>query len=492
MPPAERWSNLRNRARRAAERGRVQWRRTRARLERLVTPPPSRPAPAPSADGTLAVEPLHHGHALRWLLAILTVLVVAIIVLIAIWDWNWFRGPLARYASVQTHRSVRIDGDLRVKLLTWTPEAQVDKLKVGNPAWAGKGDTGQVERLRVQVKLLPLLVGRVEMPLLQLDQANLKLIRDASGRANWQLDPNEKDTPTRLPPIQRVVIKDGKIDFRDVRRRLSLTGTVQSSEELTADGKASFNLLGEGQLNDAPFHLRVTGGPLIQVRRDRPYNFDADLRAGSTRVLAAGSITRPFDFGQYQAKLTVSGSDLANLYNLTGLTFPNTPPYRTTGHFVHAGDVYRYEKFNGRVGDSDLSGDVEVSKRDDRRFLKANLVSRSLDMDDLAALVGGSPSTGKGETVSPEQAAMAGQMRAHGRMMPDAPLRVERLRSMDADVAFRATAVKANALRLTAVKLGAKLDHGVLKLDPFSFGFAQGAWTALCASMPARTFRRPT
>ncbi len=89
------------------------------------------------------------------------------------------------------------------------------------------------------------------------------------------------------------------------------------------------------------------------------------------------------------------------------------------------------------MGDSDLSGDVSVDRVDDRLRVEADLRSRSLDLDDLFAVLGAPPDPT--ETASPEQRARAGAMRAQARLLPDAPLRTERLRTMDGRLDFAPT-----------------------------------------------------
>src|SRR5690606_23760717 len=137
-----------------------------------------------------------------------------------------------------------------------------------------------------------------------------------------------------------------------------------------------------------------------------------------------GSITRPFDLGQFTATLSLQGRDLADLYLLTGITTPNTPPYRLSGTLTRNDAVFTFNDFAGRVGSSDLSGDLKVDKVGDRRRVEADLRSRLLDIDDLTAVLGARPRvTGSGDTVTTSG--------APGKLLPDAPLNVERLRVMD-------------------------------------------------------------
>jgi len=404
----------------------------------------------------------------------LSLLVLVLILLFLVFfDWNRLRGPIGAWASARWDREVVLAGDLDVDLFRWSPRATVNGLTIGPPDFGPRRNTAEVERLTVSVKALPLLIGQVELPEIRVVRPRLFLHTDASGRQSWQLGKPDGE-PTKLPPIHRFLIEDGRLDLTDLRRRLEIHATVNSRETLDGGPGSGFRLEGRGTLNSNPLRLTVTGGPLINVRRDRPYRFTADLRGGATTLIADGSITRPFDLGRFTANLKVSGPDMADLYYVTTVPAPNTPPYRIAGRLSRSRHLWRFDDFSGRVGDSDLAGDLSVQTGRDRPHLTADLRSRSLDMDDLFAVVGGPPGVGQGETASPEQKAMASRLKTQGRLLPDARLDVERLRAMDADVDFRAETVKRNELRLTGVRLGARLDDAVLRIDPFSFSFARG------------------
>ncbi|MCC7267385.1 MAG: AsmA family protein, partial [Caulobacteraceae bacterium] len=410
-----------------------------------------------------------------WVLAILVGLVLALVVFLWLFDWNQARGPIARYASARLQRPVAIEGNLRVHPWSLTPSATVDGLRIGNPAWAGPGHTAQVKRLSLKVKLIPLIYGQVELPLLRLDAPDVVLLRDRQGRATWDFSTGEKrKTPTRLPPIQTFIIENGRLQVTDHKRGLVFSGTVAASEERGAR-RQGFRMVGQGALNRAPFFLRVTGGPLVNVRRDRPYPFDADVRAGATRIAAKGAAPRPFDLGRFWADLDLSGQDLSDLYELTGVALPNTPPYRIRGRLTRELLVYRFDDFSGRVGDSDLSGDLSVDTEPERPFLKADIASRRLDFDDLMAVFGGAPAAGRGETLSAEQQVIARQQAATGRLLPDATLNVEKIRAMDADVRYRAATIEAPRLPLRSATAHIRLDNGLLTADPLNMTLTQGA-----------------
>lgn len=414
--------------------------------------------------------------ALAWTASIVGVLVVALVLFLAFFDWNYLRGPISRYASAKTGREVAIEGDLRVKLLSWTPSATVERLRIGHPAWAGPGRTAEVERIAVQIKLLPLLKGDVILPLLAFDKPNLVLIADAQGRKTWDFSKGEKkkdDKPFKLPPIRRFVIDDGRIRFADAKRGLTLNASVNATEQMGATNRG-FVLAGEGGINKAPFLLNVVGGPLLNVDTDKPYPFDAEVRAGATRITARGAVPEPFNLGRLDVNLTARGPDLEDLYSLTGIALPNTPPYRLSGRLVREDRIYRVTGLKGEVGDSDMSGTLTVDTEGERPFLKADLRSRLLDFDDLAAIFGGSPSTAPGETVSDEQKVVARKLAVEQRILPDSTLKVDRIRAMDADVQYRADSIRAPKLPLRAASVHVKLEEGVLNADPLRFDLPQG------------------
>ena len=393
------------------------------------------------------------------------ILALAAAVFAAVFDWDWFRGPIARYASARTGREVRIEGHLRVHPLSWTPSATIGGLKIGQPKWMGRKDEMlDLGRSTVSVKLLPLLRGRVELPLVDIEHPKADLFADRAGRNNWTFGAPSSGKPAALPPIQRFILRDGQIRFIDEKHKIAFIGSVTTTE---TGGAGAFHMTGQGSLNAAPFTANVSGAPLLNVKRDQPYPFRADVHAGATHVTANGQVTRPFDFGRLRAAVSVSGSDLSKLYELTGVLFPNSPPYRISGTLIRDGERYDFRRLSGRVGSSDLHGDLLVETRDKRRFLKGDLGSSVLDFKDVGSLFGATPARGA-------QAATAAAPAGPRRLLPDAPLYADRVRSMDADVRYHAASVRAPGLPLEKVDLHLTLDHGILKLDPVAFTFPRG------------------
>lgn len=395
--------------------------------------------------------------------------------IVSIWDWNWFRGPLARAASARIHRQVTITGDLHVHLFSWTPSLTVDGVHVANPAWAGRSPMADVGRIAVTIRLIPLFGGHADLRLLEFDRPDVRLYRDRQGRATWDFSGGAaSNQPLRLPPIRNFVVHDGKLSVRDDVRKLTFNGTVSASEQQGAANRG-FEMHGQGALNAQPFTLQVTGGPLLNIDRNRAYPFNADIRAGATYVTARGAVPKPFDFGRFYMNATARGPDLADLYGLTGVPLPNTPPYSLHGRLSRNERVYTIDGLGGRVGSSDLAGNLSVDAGRPRTLLKANLASRHLDFPDLGALFGGAPKHGK--VASPSQKVEAQHLAAENRIFPDSTLDVRRIRQIDADVSYKAVSIKDAPVNLTAGATRVKLNDGLLRADPLTLDLPQGRIT---------------
>ena len=68
---------------------------------------PGRTANSANASATHRAWPARHP-----VLTALAVVAALIAILIAIWDWNWFKGPVERQVEARTGRTFRIGGDL--------------------------------------------------------------------------------------------------------------------------------------------------------------------------------------------------------------------------------------------------------------------------------------------------------------------------------------------------------------------------------------------
>jgi len=124
--------------------------------------------------------------------------------------------------------------------------------------------------------------------------------------------------------------------------------------------------------------------------------------------------------------------------------------------------------FNGKIGSSDIHGDLNFAASKPRPKLSGKLVSNQLLMVDLAPLIGADSNA--------KQKARGGESKQPAeKVLPVEEFRTERWRDMDADVEFTGKRIVQSAeLPFTDLYTHVVLDDGVLKLEPLRFGVAGG------------------
>ncbi len=403
-------------------------------------------------------------------------MVIVAIVLAVLWDWNWFKGPIERQVEARTGRTLSINGDLDVDL-GWTPVIRAGDVHFGNAEWARQPEMARAEQLELSIDLPRLLRGEVRIPHLRLTQPHLDLEANPEGGGNWQLR-GRSDGDSGIA-FRRIWISGGELGFLDTANKTDIKVAVASAAGAKAGDAAPVNVEGGGLWKGNEFTLRGTAeSPLELTDTDAPYRIDAHAQAGATKAHARGTLLDPLRMRDFDLQLTLAGKNLDDLYPLIGVALPPTPPYTLDGRFTRditrGRTTWHYDKFTGKVGDSDLAGSAAFTTGGERPKLSANLHSRRLDFDDLAGLIGGAPQTGAGETSNPELATQAAAAKASQRVLPDTPYRLDKLRAMDAEVRLKATRIDAPSLPLDDMDAHLTLQAGLLVLDPLDFGVAAG------------------
>jgi uncharacterized protein involved in outer membrane biogenesis len=399
------------------------------------------------------------------LLAILLVLAAIIATIALIAQSDQIERFAERRISAGTDREARI-GDIDFGVGRCL-HISVRDLYIGNPKWARSPALIDAQAIDACVRWLPLFIGRVAMREVSIDKTRLGLERDGD-RVTWQLDEKDKERGGSRVSAQHVSVHEGSVYFRDSEQDTDLNIDVNGG----VGGDDVLDLRALGKLRGASVNL-VARTPAQMPSVETPASVSAAGSLGHTTVAAAGRFTELGVDGM-DIDLTLAGDDLSEL-NKLGINLPGTPPYALRGRLKHQGDEWNFAPFEGRVGDSDLSGSFSYLKQSPRPLLRADVHAHLLDFDDLGPMVGVPPKTGSGETASPEQKAEARAIAKRDRVLPDKPLGMEKWPRMDADVKFRAGHVKrSNALPIDGLNTHLKIEDSKLTLQPLQFDIAGG------------------
>lgn len=428
---------------------------------------------------------------------------------LVLFDWNLLKPTINARVSEALNRPFAIEGNLAVTwqrepdepgLRAWVPWPHVsaEQLSLGNPDWAKGEHFVSLQRVEASLSPVPLLWKTVSIPRIQLTGADAALERLADGRANWTFDLGEQEQPqeqTASPWVMdigtigfdkaRVSVEDRvsqasvKLQVEPLGEPIAFTEIVGKSASQSDEGAAApqdyaFAWQAKGRYKEQALSGAGRIGGLLALQDARlPFPVQADVRAGTTRVQVAGTLTDPKNLGALDLRLRLSGASLGNLYPLTGVTLPDTPAYSTDGRLVAQlqdadGPLFRYEKFNGRIGESDIHGDLTFVARKPRPKLSGTLVSNQLRFADLAPLIGADSNAEKQQRGAPS-------VQPGNKVLPVEAFRTERWRDMDADVSFTGKRiVHSEQLPFTDLFTHVVLNDGKLSLEPLRFGVAGG------------------
>ncbi|NWA00519.1 AsmA family protein [Pseudomonas gingeri] len=445
---------------------------------------------------------------LVWTSASLVLLLVVLVAIIAFFDWNRVKPPINAKVSEILHRPFAINGNLAVRWqrepdeggwrawLPW-PHVIAEDLTLGNPDWSKTPRMVELKRVELRLAPLPLLAQQVVIPRIDLTEPNASLERLADGRANWTFqfdpkDPNEQPSDW-VVDIGAIGFDKGHVtlDDQSLKTRLDLLidplGKPVPFSDIVGDSAAKKALEKGAAPQDYAFALKVkgqyhgqnlagtgkVGGLLALQDAAKPFPVQADVKIADTRIAVAGTLTDPRNLGALDLRLTLAGSSLGNLYPLTGVTLPDSPAYETDGHLIARlhepnGATFTYEKFNGKIGTSDIHGDLAYVASQPRPKLSGVLVSNQLLMTDLAPLIGADSNA--------KQKARGGESKQPAdKVLPVEEFRTERWRDMDADVEFTGKRIVHSAeLPFTDLYTHLVLTDGELSLEPLRFGVAGG------------------
>ena len=466
---------------------------------------------------------------LSWIVGALLVLLVVVVIVIATFDWNRLKPYLNEKVSQALGRPFAINGDLSVAwqrepaegglaaLMPW-PEFTARDIQIANPSWANKPQFAHLDGLRIRLSPLGLLAHRISIPSLQLLQPSIDLERNKQGQATWDFSLPQGNAPSAWAlDLGAIGFDRGQIALDDAASRVKLQLSVEplqqaipydqivaqeSADARTQAGKTAGAAAGKAVANagnndtDSESHAASKtsyqfawkangtyqgvpangsgriGAVLALQQNGQPFPVQARLHIGDSHIVLVGTLTDPTHLAALDLKLWFTGSSMAKLYPIIGVTLPDTPPYATEGRLkaeLHRnGSHFSYQHFRGRVGGSDLAGDLDYTTGGARPKLSGTVKSQLLQFADLAPLIGADSNTEKqqrGDATS----------QPVDKALPVEPFRTDRWQAMDADVQFStARIVHGPSLPIESLSTHLIMTDGLLQLDPLNFGLAGG------------------
>jgi uncharacterized protein involved in outer membrane biogenesis len=382
--------------------------------------------------------------------------------------------PFAESAvSIAIGKETRI-GALRLDK-GWTLGIEADDITIANDGEQISEPALSLHRFAIGFRILSLFEDNLDIPMIRAENGTVRVVRSADGELNW-LSPNEDSASTpddrdEIPSIGDIALSGITLDYRDVASGRTDRLTLQEVEGRLA-GEDNVSISGKGEFNGSPTGFSVEGGPFGNlVDPDNLYDIRLAVD-GPTRLRIEGELSTTSLGETKLTSVELSGDDFADLSKPFGIPFPSTPPYDIKGAILFADGAITLEDFSGRIGDSDASGTLRLDLDSEVPALSGTIISRKLDFEDLAGLLGADP-----DAVKNDAETSSGGEAADSSIIPDDDIPVGLFRAARIDVRLQAASVIAPKLKIENIDARFRLADDRLLVKPLKAGIADGSLT---------------
>jgi len=183
------------------------------------------------------------------LLVLLLVVVGLVFALTQLIDPNDYKSEIQDLVREKANIELTLSGNISWSLFPWLG-LSLHQASIARPAMPAK-PFAKLDRLKLSVRLLPLLRREIKMSAIRADGLNLTLERDVKGKGNWEESSKQNKNPTNVPSnsqkqseralkvdIDSLIIDSGRLDYFDAKsglhfsaESLQLTsGSIRDSE----------------------------------------------------------------------------------------------------------------------------------------------------------------------------------------------------------------------------------------------------------------------
>lgn len=403
-------------------------------------------------------------------------------IFVASFDPNSYKPQIAAAVLAATGRALALNGRLGLKL-SLQPTLEADNVAFANPPGASRPQMATLQRLDLQLALLPLLHRQVRIVRMVLVQPDILLETGASGRPNWDFGPGGPASPAPAAsgggastPIRfdfrTLTIEGGRLAFRDDAAGTTTALTLTRLDANAASGAAPLHLTVSGLFGAVPFNVVADTGSLGRLQDETatsPWPVKLTLAAAGATVAVGGAIAHPATGQGFTLAVNADVPDLAALGALAQLPLPalQTISLQAKLSDTAAGGI-TVQDLHLALPQADLAGTISVVPGV-RPSLHGQLTAKRIDVDALLAKLGGAASgqtgAGPGKTATPAQA---------GYLIPDDALPFDLLRLGDADITVSIGDMRLGSIAYSAISTHLVAQNGRVTLDPLAVGLPGG------------------
>ncbi len=414
------------------------------------------------------------GKTILWIAGILVGLllaaVIALYVVLTSYDFNSLKPRIEEAALEATGRKLVLGGDINLNI-GLSPALVVEDVRFANAEWGSKENMASIERFEVQVALLPLISGDVEVKRLVAIRPDILVETSSKGQSNLVMKATGQEQKPSQPqagggglPVLTVYdlrVQEASLTYKDGQTGQTSSLSIAKFQATSTSGQSPIEMDLKGTVNDIDFSLTGSLGSIKALTDPNlAWPIDVTLKGPGSSLAIEGNIQDPMTPKGIALTLGADVTAPDRLNAALGQNLPlQTPLSLKTEISDPSAKVFALRDIEVVHGQSDLKGSCTVSLAGAKPSLTLDLTSETIDLTWLGKQ--GPATSAQAKT---DQADSAGSKKS--RVFPSDPLPLEGLQSVNAQISFQAGKIVLPSTSVTDVQMKLGLKNGRLTVTP--------------------------
>ncbi|KKN97595.1 hypothetical protein LCGC14_0157140 [marine sediment metagenome] len=315
----------------------------------------------------------------RLILILVATLVLLLVLAMLLLDSEWAKGLLEDQVSQRLDNREVMIGGLDIDW-GFPLGIHLQNVSIANPDWAEHEHMLELAALDATIKTGQLLLGRIGLERLNLEQPVVHLARREDGTSNWAaLRSEEKsDGPPVVPDV--INLSDGLLTYQDATLDADLSVEFQTRGE--PPGEHRLEITGQGRFQGRPFQLNAEGGaPSRVLEEDANYSIALQGNLGELQISFDGKAGDLLQFEALQGQLQASAPAGADVTAMFGQPALSIPAFNLQAQVSHDEQAWAVSDLTAQVGESRLAGSFSFDP--DAPSVEVDLQLERVDLGEL-------------------------------------------------------------------------------------------------------------
>lgn len=392
--------------------------------------------------------------------AALTTIIVVILVAGAVYissNFDHFMQSLTTQIEENTGRNFVV-GEAALKL-SLNPEIELKNVSLSNAVWGSSNQMVMAESLVVKFNLQGLFFGEILFDEISFVAPVFHLETNAQGRGNW----NFLDVSLPILSVDHIEINKGQVYYQDGIAGRKIKANITHLNLQQKPNNDFQVLVMEAKYRNQPVRVNGKIGRIKNWLKNAPYLLDLTIESTDMQVKVEGKIDRPIDFQGLNINLNLEAETLSSFSWLADINFPLIGPVALVARLLDQKNGYKLDDFSLDIGDSNVSGPVEIITAKPQLMISAKLTASDFDTADFKEGL-------SGDMKQSSEAGSQKQIKQDDRLslFSSKALPLGVLKHIDADISFSAKKNTMFAIPVHNLNLKLLLENGLLKIRPIT------------------------